>query len=32
MPVLKPMADKGAITVMGGLYDLDNGKVEFLPD
>jgi carbonic anhydrase len=32
MPVLKPMADKGAITVMGGLYDLDNGKVSFLSD
>jgi carbonic anhydrase len=32
MPVLKPLVDKGTITVIGGLYDLGNGKVSFLPD
>jgi carbonic anhydrase len=30
MPVLKPQADKKEITILGGLYDMDNGKVVFV--
>ncbi len=29
-PILKEMEDKGQIKIVGGVYDLDNGKVEFL--
>jgi carbonic anhydrase len=30
MPVLKPLADKHKISIIGALYDLDTGKVSFL--
>lgn len=30
MPVLKPLADKNKLTIIGALYDLDTGKVSFL--
>ncbi len=29
VPVLKPLVDKNEIEIIGGYYDLDNGKVEF---
>lgn len=29
-PILKEMEEKGEIKIVGGLYDMDNGKVEFL--
>lgn len=29
-PILKEMEDNGEITIMGALYDMDNGKVNFL--
>jgi len=29
-PILKEMEDKGEIKIVGGLYDMDNGKVNFL--
>lgn len=29
-PILKEMEDKGEIKIIGALYDMDNGKVEFL--
>jgi carbonic anhydrase len=29
-PILKEMEDQGEIKIMGALYDMDNGKVEFL--
>lgn len=31
-PILKEMTAKGAVTVVGAYYDLDTGRVEFLPD
>jgi carbonic anhydrase len=32
MPVMKPLVDEGKVTIVGGLYDLDNGKVSYLRD
>jgi carbonic anhydrase len=32
MPVMKPLVDQAKVTIVGGLYDLDNGKVSFLSD
>lgn len=32
MPVLKPMADRQEITIMGGLYNMENGKVVFVDE
>jgi carbonic anhydrase len=29
-PILKEMEDKGEIKIVGAIYDMDNGKVEFL--
>lgn len=29
-PILKEMEDNGAIQIVGALYDMDNGKVDFL--
>lgn len=29
-PILKEMEDKGEIKIVGGIYDLDSGKVDFL--
>jgi carbonic anhydrase len=29
-PILKEMEDKGKIKIVGALYDMDNGKVEFI--
>jgi len=29
-PILKEMEDNGEIKIVGGLYDMDNGKVDFL--
>lgn len=29
-PILKEMEDKGEIKIVGGVYDMDNGKVSFL--
>ena len=29
-PILKEMEDKGEIKIIGALYDMDNGKVDFL--
>lgn len=29
-PILKEMEEKGEIKIVGGLYDMDNGKVHFL--
>lgn len=29
-PVLKEMEDKGDIRIVGGMYDMDTGKVIFL--
>lgn len=29
-PILKEMEDKGEIKIVGALYDMDNGKVDFL--
>ena len=29
-PILKEMEDKGEIKIMGAMYNMDNGKVEFL--
>lgn len=29
-PILKEMEDNGEIKIVGGIYDLDNGKVQFL--
>lgn len=29
-PILKEMEEKGAIKIVGGLYDMDNGKVSFI--
>jgi carbonic anhydrase len=30
-PLLKPLVEKSELTVVGAFYDLDTGKVEFLP-
>jgi carbonic anhydrase len=32
MPILKPLADKKEITVLGGLYNMENGKVVFVDE
>jgi carbonic anhydrase len=32
MPVLKPMVDRQEITIMGGLYNMENGKVIFVDE
>lgn len=29
-PILKEMEDNGAIKIVGALYDMDNGKVNFM--
>jgi len=29
-PILKEMEDKGEIMIVGGVYDMDNGKVDFI--
>jgi len=31
-PVLAPLVDRGALTVVGAVYSLDSGKVNWLPD
>ena len=30
-PVLREMLDQGQINLVGGMYDLSTGKVEFYP-
>jgi hypothetical protein len=32
MPVLKPLADRHEITIIGGLYNMENGKVVFVDE
>jgi len=29
-PILKEMEDNGEIKIIGGVYDMDNGNVDFL--
>jgi carbonic anhydrase len=31
-PVLAPLVDRGALRVVGAVYSLDTGKVEWLPE
>lgn len=31
-PILKPLADRKEITIVGGLYNMENGKVSFLEE
>ena len=31
-PILREMIDKGQIALVGGMYHLDTGEVEFLPN